>query len=138
MLAIGLFALLTADSGFQAAMGPRTDGTTGIFAMQAPEGAPMPFVVYGFAMEINTMTMDGPDVFTKARIEFWTQGATFLQAKTLARAMKRVFESFQGTLSDGSEIDSIYRISELDTFQDAPYMYMTSQEYEVLYRDLGT
>jgi Protein of unknown function (DUF3168) len=138
MLAVGLFALLTADSGFQAAMGTRTDGTTGIFAGQAPEGAPTPLVVYGFAYEENAMTMDGPDVFTTARIEFWVQGSSFLQAKTLARAIRNAFENFQGTLSDGSQVDSIHRISELDTFQDAPFLYLTSQEYQVQYRDLGT
>jgi hypothetical protein len=138
MLAEGLITLLRADSGVIAA-NTRADGSIGqIFAGQMPPEALPPVTVYGFAYEENEMTMDGPDAFSKARIELWHQGADYAQAKKLARAVRKCLENFRGTLSDGSEVDSIRRISELDTFQDAPFLYLTSVEYEVSYRDLGT
>ena len=138
MLCEGLIALAKTDAGVIAASEPGPDGKPSIFAGQAPEGAKPPLSVYGFAYEENDMTMDGPEAFTKARIEIWSQGLTYLQAKKLARAIKRCFENFTGTLPDGSEVDSIQRISELDTFQDQPFLYLTSTEYQVWYRDLGT
>ena len=138
MLYDGLVHLLVNDAGFAAAMGVRADSTNGIFPGQAPEGISAPIVVYGFAYEESSMTFDGPDAFTKARIELWFQGKSYVQAKTLARAARKTFENFTGTLLDGSEVDSIQRISELDTFQDAPFLYLTSVEFQVLYRDLGS
>ena len=138
MLVEGLITLLVADSGFQAAMGTRSDNTNGIFSGQAPEGAPMPLLVFGYVYEENLMTMDGPDAFTTARLEFWAQGGSYAQAKKLARAARKAFEAFQGTLSDGSEVDSMRRISELDTFQETPFLYLTSVEIEALYRDLSS
>jgi hypothetical protein len=137
MLAAGLITLLKADAGVIAA-NTRDDGTLGgIYAGQMPPESLPPITVYGFAYETNEMTMDGPDPFTTARIELWHQGATYDQAKILARAVRKCLENFRGTLSDGSEVDSIHRISELDTFQDAPFLYLTSVEYQVSYRDLS-
>jgi hypothetical protein len=138
MLAEGLFALIKADSGIAAIMGTRTDGTTGIFAGQAPEGSPLPLIIFGGAYEENEMTMDGPDPFTRSRFEFSTQGNTYLQAKKLARALRKCLENFTGTLSDGSDVDSMWRTSELDIFQDKPFLYSTSVEFQVSFRDIGT
>ena len=147
MLVEGLVALLLADSttvsllGTPAARGqaePDGISTTGVFAEQVPEGALLPLIVFGYAYEENEMTMDGPDVMTHARIEFHAQGKSYANAKRTARAMRQCFENFTGTLSDGSEVDSIKRINELDVFQDAPFAYVTSVEFEAWYRDLGT
>jgi hypothetical protein len=137
MLFQGLIDLMGNSSAVQAAIGPRDDGTTGIFAGQMPPEAPPPVIVYLFAYETNEMTMDGPDSFTTARIELWFRDIDYDRGKKLARAVKKLFESFTGTLSDGSEVDSIHRISELDTFDDGPFMFLTSQEYQVSYRDLS-
>lgn len=147
MLVEGLNALLLADGptvallGTPAARGaaaPDGISTTGVFAEQVPEGAVLPLIVFGYAYEENDMTMDGPSVMTRARIEYSAQGSTYAQAKKLARAMRKCFENFTGTLSDGSEVDSVRRINELDTFQDAPFCYVTSVEFRADYRDLGT
>jgi hypothetical protein len=138
MLAEGIIALLQQDAGVIAKAATRGDGKAAIFAGQAPEAAPMPLSVYGFAYEENLMTMDGPSAFTKARIEIWNQAEGYLDAKKLARAVKVCLENFQGTLSEGTEVDSIHRISEVDTFQDAPFLYLTATEYEVLFRDTGS
>lgn len=146
MLVEGLNALLLADSNTVALLGTpaargaaEPDGvqTTGVFAEQVPEGAVLPLIVFGYAYEQDDATLDGPSVTTHTRMEFSAQGSSYAQTKKLARAMRRCFENFTGTLSDGSEVDSIRRINELDTFQDVPFCYVTSVEFEAWYRDLG-
>jgi hypothetical protein len=146
MLVEGLNALLLADPATVALIGtpairetqePDNVATTGVFAEQVPEGAALPLIVFGYAYEENQMTMDGPDVMTRARLEYSAQGLSYADAKHVARAMRKLFENFTGTLFDGSEVDSIRRISELDTFNDAPFFYVTSVEFEVWYRDLS-
>jgi hypothetical protein len=144
MLAIGLIALLVADSGVQAAMGPRLlpDGTkdnaTGIFPDYIPEGALLPLIVYGFSYEENEMTLDGPDPLTQAQLEFIVQGNSYIQAKKVAIAMRVAFQNFQGTLTDGSEVDTIHRISELSMFQEAPFLVQISVGFRAVYRDVGS
>ena len=138
MLVVGLVALLQQDAGVQAAMGARTDNTTGIFAEQVPEGTPGPVVVYGYSYEKNEMTMDGPEAFTMARIEFSSQGNGYLQAKMLMRAVRKCFENWQGVLSDGSDVDSIHRVDEMDGFEVGPFQYKVSAEFQVAYRDLSS
>ena len=138
MLCEGLITLAKADAGVISIANAGPDGKPAIFAGQAPEAYKGPLAVYGFAFEANEMTFDGPDPFTTARIEIWCQAEKYLDAKKLARAIRRCFENFQGTLSDGSEVDSIHRIDELDTFQPAPFLYLTSTQYQVAYRDVGS
>jgi hypothetical protein len=83
------------------------------------------------------MTMDGPDPFTIGRMQFSCLGKTYADSKRLARAVREAFEAFQGALSDGTEVDSIRRVSEIDVFEDAPFAYMTAVDFEIAYRDVG-
>ena len=147
MLVEGLVNLLLNDGPTVAIIGtpasrdqkePDGISTTGVFAEQVPEAAILPLIVFGYSYEESEFTMDGPDALTHARIEFSAQAKIYADAKHLARAMRNCFQNFQGTLSDGSEVDTIKRINELDVFQDAPFAYVTSVEFEVWYRDLGT
>lgn len=147
MLVEGLVKLLLNDSATVAIIGtpaargaqePDGISTTGVFAEQVPEAALLPLIVFGYAYEESEFTHDGPDVLTHARIEFSAQGKIYADAKRLARAMRNCFQNFQGVLSDGSDVDKIKRINELDVFQDAPFAYVTSVEFDVWYRDIGT
>ena len=138
MLSHGLVALAKGDSGVAAIAAPGPDGKPSIFAGQAPEAASPPLAVYGFAYEVNVMTMDGPETFTIAQIEIWCQALDYDDAKNLARAIRHCFENFTGALTDGSQVDSIHRIDELDTFQPDPFFFLTSTRYKVAYRDVGT
>jgi hypothetical protein len=134
----GLIALLAADSGVQAAMGPRTDGTSGIFSGEMPEGTPPPIIVYSYTHEAEIVSMDGPDVYTEARIEFLCQAAKYGAAIKLARAIRQAFNSFQGTLSEGTQVDSIRRTSQVDSWGEAPFFHIVSMEFVVQYRDTGS
>ena len=84
------------------------------------------------------MTHDGPDPFTMARVEFSCHGSNYAATKRLARAVRNLFENYQGTLSDGSQVDSIHRVSEIDLFEDAPFSYAVHVDFSVGFRDLGS
>lgn len=108
--------------------------TTGIFAASMPESAVLPAIVFTDIHSEDTMTMDGPDPFTMTRMQFSCYGATYADAKHLARAIRNLFENFQGTLADQSQVDSMRRIGEVDAFEDAPFSYAAHVDFEIAYR----
>ena len=147
MLAEGLVALLLADTNTLALLGTpsarQTESedniaTSGIFAGQMPKAAVLPAVVYVGIHDEGQMTMDGPDAFTIGRMQFSCYGEVYKDAKHLARAVRQAFEAFQGTLSEGTQIDSIHRVGEVDIFADAPQAYATHVDFEIQYRDMGS
>jgi|SRR5579864_2069521 len=147
MLQEGLVNLLlndTATVAFLGTPGERQleDGnnkpTTGIFVGDLPEGTPLPAIAYLDIHSEGAMTMDGPDPFTITRIQFSCYGANYADSKHLARRVRQVLEAFTGTLNEGTEIDSIHRVSEIDRFEDVPFGWLTAVDVEIAYRDVGT
>jgi hypothetical protein len=143
MLAEGLLALLAADPGTSGILGSpaaRADKTTGIFPGTMPEGTPMPALEYSDVHAENEMTHDGPDPFTMQRIQLSCHGASYGDAKHLARAVRQALESYTGPLGDVDmcEVDSMHRISELDAFEYGPFDYMAALDFEIAYRDRAT
>jgi hypothetical protein len=143
MLAEGLVNLLLLDSPTVAILGTPAQrqaldsqgrSTTGVFAAQMPEGAVLPAVVFTDIHSDDMMTMDGPDPFTMARMQFSCYGASYADSKRLARAVRQLFENFTGTLADLSQIDSMRRIGEMDAFEDAPFSYAAHVDFEIAYR----
>jgi hypothetical protein len=137
MLAEGLVNLLLSDGPTVAILGMKAarGGTTGIFAGSMPEGTVLPAIVYVDVHAADEMTLDGPDAFTMQRMQFSCYGNSYADAKRLAAAVRNAFESVQGALSDGSQVDSIHRVGEMDAFEDAPFSYATHLDFEAAYRD---
>lgn len=148
MLVEGLIVLAGNNAAVQAAIldqaaiaagsTTRSDKTNGIFPGIIPEQTPAPIIAFGYAHEENQMTMDGPDALTICELQFGVQGTGYAQVKHLARALRECFEEFTGALTDGSQVDSIHRISETDTFQEGPFFHLTVVEFRAWYRDLGS
>ena len=147
MLAEGLVALLLSDTGVvgingtpaaRQAQDPQGRLNPGVFAVQMPEGIKLPAIVYLVISDEDLMTLDGPNAFTSARVQFSCYGTQYADSQRLCRAVRLALENFQGILVDGTEIDSIHRVSELDAFEDAPFGYATHVDFEVSYRDIGT
>lgn len=146
MLAEGIVALLLADAGVLAIIGTPSARraadaqgrpSSGVFAGQMPEGIALPAIVYLTISDQDLMTLDGPDAFAMARVQFSCYGLKFGDAKHLARAVRQALENFQGTLIEGTQVDSMHRVSELDAFEDAPFGYATHVDFEIAYRDTG-
>lgn len=139
MFAEGLVAFLAGDANVTALLGTSTsrqDQTNGIFPDIMPEGTPLPALVYSDIHAANEHTLDGPDPFTTSRIQISAHGKTKGQAKTLARTVRQDLEAFTGTFSDGTEVDSIERITELDAFADAPFSFVVHVDFNAFWRDV--
>lgn len=142
MLAEGLVALLLANSDVAAILATRQtppDGNVegnGIFPNTIPEGVPLPAICYSTIHGANEMTLDGPDPFTIERVSFEYRGK-YSDVKGLAAAARTALENFQGTLSDGSQVDSMHRVSTVDMFEVAPFFHRTIEDFEIAYRDVG-
>jgi Protein of unknown function (DUF3168) len=138
MLVEGLYSLLAGAAPITSIVGTqssRTDKTTGIFAGEMPEGAPTPVVVYRQVDGRGLVTMDGPDGLQFVRMQFSCYGKNYLGSKQLARAVRQVLEKFTGVLSEGTCVDNMQTIIEMDTFEEAPYLYHTAVDIEIVYAD---
>lgn len=114
----------------------RRDKTTGFFPGSAPEGSPLPLIVYREISGEGEMTFDGPDGLRYARVELSCQAASYLASKQLGRAVRDALESFTGLLPDGTPVQNMERTGEMDTFEEAPFVYVTPVEFNVAYSDL--
>jgi hypothetical protein len=139
MLQEGISQALAAAAPITALIGTpgsRADQTTGIFPIQMPESATLPAIVYFDVHGDGLMTMDGPDPMQFARVQFSCYGKSYGDSKRLARAVRQFLENFAGILPDGTPIGSMRRVSEVDTFEDAPFIYHTPVDIEIVYQDV--
>jgi hypothetical protein len=152
MLQEGLYSLLIASDLITAIVGTpqsRGDGTlpvfpggeqpatTGVFGGHLPKAIVLPALViseiHGGA---SVFSMDGPANMLFSRVQFSCFGNTYAQAKTLARAVRLLLEQFTGALPDGTVVDSMYRVAELDAFEDSVSIFHTPVDIEVIYHEL--
>jgi hypothetical protein len=143
VIADGLYAVLANASAVTAIVGTpatrtETMKTTGIFKVQMPEAAAMPAVVFSQIAGESLMTMDGPDALRFVRYQFNCYGSTPGDAAKLQRAVRRTLENFTGTMVDGSQVDDMECVLEMETFEDAPFIFNASVDMKIAFRDLGT
>lgn len=143
MLSEGLYSLITQDPVVGAILGTRklSDGrkppTSGVFPMQMPEADPLPAIVYQEIFGEGTMTQDGPDPLQYSRMQFDVYGENYKSSKTLARALRQLLEGTTGQLADGTLLFSAERVSEIDTFEETPFVYRTTIDVHISYDDLS-
>jgi hypothetical protein len=140
MISDGLYSKAAAGPGILAILGSpatRSDKSTGIFATLAPPGAIGPYTVLSDVGGSGTPSLAGANSFGSARWQFSCYAATYKAAKQLARAVRMEFEGWQGTLADGTEVDSMVYLGELDSFEDAPALFHVPLDLEIWFRDVG-
>jgi len=141
MLNEGLENLIENAPAVTAILGtPATRGdekTTGVFPAFIPKGSSFPAIVYTFVHTEGSMTMDGPDPFHRARVQFSCYATKYDVAKRLARTLAQTLEAFTGVLSDGTEVDNMQQIGELDMFQEGPFIFGTHIEFDIAYSDIS-
>jgi hypothetical protein len=140
MISDGLFSIAAAGAGILAILGApaaRKDNSTGVFAALAPPGAIAPYIVVSGVGGAGTPSLAGANSFGSARWQFSSYGATYKVAKQLARAIRMEFEGWRGTLADGSEVDSMIYLGELDSYEDAPALFHVPLDLEIWFRDVG-
>jgi hypothetical protein len=145
MLVDGLYALLASSSELQDQLGAaRTDQTSGIFPGLIKEGSDLPALVYLQVHGDEMQTFDGRGELRSARLQFSGYGSAYGDAKLTAKAVKDTLIGYQGTLNDGTQVDSIHLVSEIDSFVKSPTpsqetggrsMYHTAVDVEIWYRE---
>lgn len=135
MLQEGLKSFLDANGPVSALVANRT------YAGQIPElsaNSILPAIAYKEIHGDGEFSMDGPDQEQHSRMQFDCYGKVYADAKRLARTLRRELEAFTGLLAEGTVIEHMQRESEIDIFEDAPFIYCTAVDFKIVYQDSGT
>lgn len=101
MLEEGLVALLAGNAGVSTLLGThRSDGTNGIFALEALKDVTVPYIVYEQVSSDPNETMEGLNKFQGARYRFKCYAADYPTAARLCHAVRMCLGGFIGTLAD--------------------------------------
>lgn len=140
MISDGIYTLVSGNAALQALLGlptTRQDKRTGVFFNQAGEDADTPHIIFSQVSPNPTQTMDGAEAAQSARWQFSVYDVTPEGAKRVARTLRLEIEGFRGNLSDGTEVDGIQYVSEIDLFEPAVSMHHVPIDFEIWYRDVG-
>ena len=135
MLQEGLNNLLSASGPMFSLIAGR------VYAGQMPEISAqslLPAVVYKEVHGDGEFSMDGPDKLQYSRMQFSCYGKVYGDVKKVARILRQELENFTGELNEGTVIEHMQRESEVDVFEDAPFIYCTAVDFKITYQDSGT
>jgi hypothetical protein len=77
-----------------------------IFPGHAPQGAPLPRLVYEVTAKGHEKHLDGPNGIARARVLVHCQSASMLDAKACAEQMRWRYDGFQGYLGQVAIVES--------------------------------
>jgi hypothetical protein len=140
MLQEGINALLASDPGIQALVGTplsRPDGTTGVFPVTLPQGAPLPAIAYLRIAGHEIDTLDGRGELRVSRIQISCFGQTYADVAKTAEAAKDALVGFHGILEEGTEVDYVTMVLENDAYEPVPKIFHSPFDVEVWYRNAG-
>lgn len=142
MLIEGIYAVLTTNTAMRAVLGTvatRSDKTTGIFPMIAPEEVPMPYLVFQQVSGQPLQTsMQGTGPLRTERWRFTSYGTTYKNAAELGRVLNQVMISIIGTLPAGqAEVQGVWEKLAADDSEPILHgtLYAHHRDYEIIYID---
>jgi hypothetical protein len=143
MFSEGLFSFLSTNAGIVAQLGSsRGDKTSGVFPSLAPDMPTFPYVVVTQISSDTVNSQQGMNRQTIARVRFSCFGSSYGQAKKLAEAIRQAFgvvSSYQGTLTDGTVLQSAIQIppGEVDDQEAAPHgtIFSSHLDFELAYQN---
>jgi hypothetical protein len=138
MLQEGVNSLLAAAPTIQAILGTpatRSDGSTGIWPVTVPIGKPLPALVYMKVGGHEINSLDGRGELRVSRIQISPYAETYADVANLCEAAKDVLCNFQGKLDDGTEVDSMFLVLELDAYESTPKIFHAPFDVEIQYRN---
>jgi hypothetical protein len=138
MLQEGINALLVNAPALQAILGTpttRADGSTGIFPVTLPQGAPLPAVAYLRISGHEIDSMDGRGELRVSRIQISCFGESYADVAETVEAAKDVLIGFQGLLEDGTQVDRVGMVLESDAFEPIPKLFHSPFDVEIWYRN---
>jgi hypothetical protein len=142
MLSEGLYGAIIADTGVQGSVGTpttRSDNTTGVFPVFAPDALPMPYIVYQqISGEPTTTSFEGTNRLQTSRWRFSCYGSTYKQTRKLAKALKTVLLALDGVLGASNAcVNGAWQLLEADEAEPVPHgtIYTVHLDFEILYLD---
>lgn len=113
MLTNGIVALLSAQGNVTAICG------NSIQPIPAPDDLAMyPCLTYQVASDVSSYTLSGPEGVTQSRIVFNCIAERYLDARSLALAVKAALTDYNGTLPDGTIVFETEVVNMVDGFDD--------------------
>jgi hypothetical protein len=112
--------------------------TTGIFPGMIPKGSSLPAIVYTYIHNQSLMTLDGPDPYHEARLQFSCYAKKYNDARSLARTLAQILEDFTGMLIEGTVVFNMQAVTDMDAFQEAPFLFSTPIDVLIQYSDVST
>ena len=131
----GFNSLLATSPGVMAQLGgspfAREDRQTGVWPVQVPEEAALPNIAFSIVGRQSVNSVQGTSRLVMKRVQVNSRGRHYADAKNLQEAVKRCVLSFRGTLSDGTRVFGALLNSELDAFEDGPFLFCGVLDFDV-------
>jgi hypothetical protein len=134
----GVVSLYANDADLLAIIGTsdtRGDSTNGIFPLLMPTATPMPALVYARVAGHEIDTMDGRGELKVMRLQTSAYAESGKDAINTAEAAKKVIVGFRGVLSDGTEVDNVILLLDLDHYEPVLKLYHSHFDVEIWYRN---
>jgi hypothetical protein len=123
----GLFSFLSGAPAIVAQLGgspsARADGTVGVFPLQLPESSTLPALVYSVVGRGSVNSTAGTNRAVMKRVQIDCYGRHYGDAKVTQAAVKKAVLALRGALRDGTVVSGVLVNSELDAFEEAPFLY---------------
>lgn len=94
-----------------------------------------PGITYQSPSDISENANDGPVGLATMRIVFDCYAQRYLDARNLARALKRILNGFAGDLPDSTHVELTESVNIVDRFEDGSRIYCSSVHWLLQYRD---
>lgn len=130
MLTNGIVALILANANITAICGDRVQ------PIPAPDDlSDYPAVTYQVVSDVSQYTLAGPDGCTQSRVTFNCIAPRYLDAHTLALAIKSTLTGYTGTLPDGTQVFETEVLNVRDLFDDGSRLSTTEVSAVFTYSD---
>lgn len=110
--------------------------------MIAAKEPTLPYLVYQQIGRTSVLSFDGTNALQQARFRFSCYGSTYRNAKVFAEQVKALFDGLSEpqALSDGSFVDNVLPLTEIDTAEEQLHgtVYSTHVDYYIWFLDVGS
>ncbi len=119
MIEQGLFQLVTSDPGVQAAVGVDANGIASAYWVLAPQGVPVPYLVFSRIGTTDTYDMAGSIGFREAKFQVVSYSSAYYGSRNMSKAVRQLLQDYAGTLPDTNS--TVVQAVVIDKDWDARY-----------------
>jgi hypothetical protein len=124
----GLYAHLTSDSDVTDLVSLR------IYPLQVPQDVDLPAMAYQRISGPRDQSQAGPSGLVWARIQLTFLGSTYLEAKTVAGAVRGSIDGFKGTMGD-VVVNACHLENEIDDWSPSFEKATVQHDYGIWYQE---